>query len=376
MGKKILHIPNFYPPQIGGIEDVCYSIITATTKQGFEHQVMCFHNQKKTCIEEHEGVKVVRSGVVRKLFSQAISYTYRKELKTLFREFKPDIVHFHTPNPLASVYLLTTIPSKTKLILHWHSDVVAQKFLYLFYRPIEWLLLRRASKILVTSPTYIAGSAALLRQKKNRILVIPNTINRKKLQLQEGEPEEVDRMKALYSKGGLIFTFGRHVSYKGLEYLINSLKLTQSKANVIIAGNGPLSGHLKKQAEKMNIQFTGHLSESQLRCHLYAADIFAFPSITRNEAFGIALAEAMYCGLPPVTFTIKDSGVNWVSVANETGLEVKNSDSKAFAEAIDRLLDDESLRNKLGQKAKERVETLFVPEAIKDKIIYLYNELT
>ena len=55
-------------------------------------------------------------------------------------------------------------------------------------------------------------------------------------------------------------------------------------------------------------------SEAKWRTSASVRMIFCFPSITRNEAFGIALAEAMYCGKPAVTFTIEGSGVNFVSL--------------------------------------------------------------
>ena len=373
--KKILHIPNFYPPHIGGIEDVCHGIISVTSDIGFEHQVMCFHDKPFTQVDDYKGIKVTRSGVVRKLFSQAISFSYRKELKAIFREFMPDIVHFHTPNPLASVYLLTTIPAQTKLILHWHSDVVAQSFLYFFYRPIEQMLLRRASKILVTSPTYISGSKALCQQNSEKLLVIPNTITKEKLQLYEDEQNEVEAIKKHYSNQKIVFFFGRHVPYKGLEHLIRGIDQLYPDTVVVIAGHGPLTERLQALAQGTNTHFVGRLSESQLRIYLHAADVFAFPSVTRNEAFGVALAEAMYCGLPAVTFTIENSGVNWVNIANETGLEVKNGDGEAFVEAINRLLKDDFLREHFGGKAKERASKLFVPEAIVNDIVHLYNNI-
>ena len=370
-----MHIPNFYPPHIGGIEDVCHGIISVTSNIGFEHQVMCFHDKPFTQVDNYKGIKVTRSGVVRKLFSQAISFSYRKELKAIFQEFMPDIVHFHTPNPLASVYLLTVLPAQTKLILHWHSDVVAQSFLYFFYRPIEQMLLKRASKILVTSPTYILGSKALCQQNLEKLLVIPNTISREKLQLNEDERNDVEAIRKYYLNKKIVFFFGRHVPYKGLEHLICGIDQLCTDAIVVIAGQGPLTEKLQALAQGTNIHFVGQLSESQLRIYLHAADVFAFPSITRNEAFGVALAEAMYCGLPAVTFTIESSGVNWVNIANETGLEVKNGDEKAFVEAINRLLKDDLLRKHFGGKAKERISAFFVPEAIVSDVVHLYNNI-
>ena len=92
------------------------------------------------------------------------------------------------------------------------------------------------------------------------------------------------------------------------------------------------------------MHFVGRLSDEDLKLYHYAAFVFAFPSITKNEAFGVALAEAMYCGTPAVTFTIPGSGVNWVPPNGETGIEVPNGDDKAYAKAIDTLLG--------GQRAK------------------------
>lgn len=95
-----------------------------------------------------------------------------------------------------------------------------------------------------------------------------------------------------------------------------------------------------------------------------AADVFAFPSVTKNEAFGVVLAEAMYCRTVPVTFTIKGSGVNWVSINGETGLEVENGNSEAFGKAIDLLLLNDKLRIDLAENAHKRVVDMFTMDTV------------
>jgi glycosyltransferase involved in cell wall biosynthesis len=369
--KKILHIPNYYPPHIGGIEDVCHSIVSGLPT--YHHQIICFNDEKSTLRDLYEGVEVTRCGVWKKLFSQSISFSFYSELKRIFREFKPDIVHFHTPNPLSSVYLLALLPSHTRLIVHWHSDIVEQNGLYTFYSPIEKRLLKRASKVLVTSPSYASGSKALSRWH-DKLMLVPNTVNREKLLKKEGDDEEIEKIKNLYEGKKIIFTFGRHVPYKGLKYLIDAVPLISDDAVVVIAGNGPLSDKLKKEPIPSSLYFPGRLKEDTLRYYLYASDIFAFPSITRNEAFGIALAEAMYCGLPAVTFTIPDSGVNWVSLDKETGLEVENGNAPAFAAAINQLLSDSALRTRLGENASSRAKEYFTIGAITNDLIALYED--
>jgi len=369
--KKILHIPNYYPPHIGGIEGVCYSIVSALPE--YEHRIICFNDQSRTVKELYEGVPVTRCSVWRKLFSQSVSFSFYKELKQIFKTFDPDIVHFHTPNPLSSVYLLLSLPKKTKLLIHWHSDIIEQDLLYLFYNPIEKILLKRANKILVTSPSYINGSKALLPWK-DKITIIPNTADANQWKKRVGDDEAGEQIQNRYENRKIIFTCGRHVPYKGLRYLIEAVPLISDNAVVVIAGTGPLTDELKKRAaSQQNVFFPGRLSDDELRRYLYASDIFAFPSVTRNEAFGIALAEAMYCGLPAVTFTIPFSGVNWLCLNNETGLESENGNVQALADAINRLLKDDDLRKKIGENAALRVKENFTIEAIKEDLIKLYE---
>jgi glycosyltransferase involved in cell wall biosynthesis len=368
--KKILHIPNYYPPHIGGIEDVCHSIVSGTPT--YNHKVICFNDKKFTEKGLYENVAVIRCSVWKKLFSQSLSFSYFHELKRIFREFKPDIVHFHTPNPLSSVYLLWLLPKNTHLIVHWHSDIIEQTLLHIFYAPIEKRLLKRADKIVATSPTYIPGSKPLLRWP-DKLTVIPNTVDEVKLQKRVGDDEKIAAIKRLYGGKKIVFTFGRHVPYKGFRYLIEAAPLISSDAVVVIAGKGPLSEQLQQILTLPSLYFLGRLADDVLRHYLYAADIFVFPSITRNEAFGIALAEAMYCGLPAVTFAIPDSGVNWVCVSGETGWTCENANAGALAKAINQLLSDTDMRQALGANAIRRVKEKFTIHAIRPELDELYD---
>ena len=370
METKILHIPNYYPPHIGGIEGVCYSIVTALPE--FKHQIICFNDKKRTEKEVYEGIPITRCGVWAKIFSQSVSFSFFRELTRIFRTFAPDIVHFHTPNPLISVYLLLTIPKKTRLYVHWHSDIIEQGLLHFFYYPIERLLLWRADKILATSPAYIGGSKALL-SRQDKLEIVPNTVDVNRWKKQEGDDRAIVKIKNLYERKKIIFTCGRHVPYKGLRYLIDAVPLISKNAVVVIAGEGPLTDELKKRAASLTtVYFIGRLSDDELRQYLYAADIYAFPSVTRNEAFGVALAEAMYCGLPSVTFTIPFSGVNWLCLDGETGLESENGNVQAFADAINYLLTNNDLKKILGANATHRIETNFTIETIKESLKEIY----
>lgn len=372
--KKVLHISNYYAPHIGGIEDVCQTLVHGMRSR-YHERVVCFNDKRHTVETYDNGIPVIHAGALCKVASQSFSYDLYKILKRQVHTYRPDILHVHMPNPLIAMYVNLLLPEHCKLIVHWHSDIVEQRFLYHFVKGIETSLLQKADKILVTTPNYIQGSKPLM-QFRDKIEVLPCAISSEKLDEQPGDAEQIKAIQMRYAGKPIIFFMGRHVAYKGIEYLIKAEQLVQHDCVVLIAGSGPITAEMKKMAAgSERIHFLGRIAEEEVRLYMRAAQVFAFPSITKNEAFGIALAEAMYCGLPPVTFTIPGSGVNWVSVGGVTGIEVPNRDVKRYAEAIDRLLDDEELRTRLADAAHRRVCELMTVPVVCGEAFDIYNRL-
>lgn len=371
--KRILHISKYYYPYAGGIEDVCYNIVNILkSKNEIEQQIFCFNDSNKTKNDVYEGIKVKRVAVRLSMYSQPISMCYKQELKKTIGEFKPDCIHFHAPNPLAMYYLLKVLSSDVRLIVHWHSDIVTQSFIYKAIKSIETKLLRRADLILATSPNYIHYSQPLLGFV-DKVEVLANMIDPSKFALTPEREIEIEQIKKHYNNRPIVLFVGRHVPYKGLKYLIEAAQIIESDCVIIIGGKGPLTERLKKNNTSEKVHFIGRIEDDLLAAHYLAADVFAFPSITRNEAFGVALAEAMYCQTAAVTFTIRGSGVNWVSPNGHTGIEVENSNSQALAQTIDLLLRNEELRNEMAQKAKIRVEKMFLIKTVTEQIHNLYQ---
>jgi glycosyltransferase involved in cell wall biosynthesis len=256
--KKILHIPNYYPPHKGGIEDVCYNIASAL-KSHYLHEVICFNDAPKKQVDCFEGINITRIGYLKKISSQAISFSYFYELKKKIETFTPDIIHFHAPNPLVSLYLLLIIKKRTSLVVHWHSDIVDQKQLYRFYAPVERKLLKRAQAIIATSQNYLTCSFPL-RKFTTKSVVVANMIDTEKLELREGEDAIVKKIKDAYRNSKLILFTGRMVPYKGLEYLIKAAEKIRGNYKILLVGGGPLENDLKKMArDNSNIITTDRL---------------------------------------------------------------------------------------------------------------------
>lgn len=368
---KILHILNYYSPHLGGIEDVCKSIVDDTTE--FERKVLCYNDTNKNTKDIVDGVEVYRAGLWRETARQQISFHFTHIYRQLLREYQPDIIQMHVPNPLTSAIVLAFLPRRTRLILHWHSDITVHSNIHFFYKPIEKWMLRRADAIIATSPNYIKASP-YLQPHAGKCLVIPNVVSQKKLDTPYKQAD-IDGLHQQYGENIVLF-LGRHVPYKGLEYLIEAVPKVKNKCTFLICGNGPETPKLKKMAaSRQDIVFLGRIADDQISTYMKAAKIFAFPSITKNEAFGIALAEAMYYGAVPVTFTIEGSGVNWVNLHEVTGLEVANRDTTAYAQAIDTLIGHPELLAKYSAAARNRVLSNFLLAHIHNKLDTLYSQL-
>lgn len=369
---KILHISKYYYPYIGGVENICRYLVEGMS----QHQmaVVCFNERKKDVVEEVNGIKVYRVATWINISRQALSLSYFTMLHKAIKEFRPDIIHFHWANPFPAAVLLTMMPKNVKLIIHWHMDIIKQAKIYPLIKPIETALLKRADRVIVTSPQYRDGSVPL-QPFENKIRIVQNAIDEASFVLRSGDDIQIQRVKERYNGKKIVFFIGRHIQYKGLPWLIEAEKYIKEDCVIVIAGSGPLTEELELQCHSDRVHFVGRLNDDELRWYHYAASVFAFPSITKNEAFGVALAEAMYCYTPAVTFTIEGSGVNWVSLNGVTGIEVPNCDVKGYAEAIDTLLSDDTMAHKYAEAAHQRaVENFTIPKMIK-KMNEVYQEL-
>ena len=200
-------------------------------------------------------------------------------------------------------------------------------------------------------------------------MVVPNCINENRLVIDDEVLKKADELREQNKGKTVCLAVGRHVEYKGFKYLIEASKKLGDDFVIGITGKGPLTDELKAQAAGDDkVQFLGLVSDVELRARLLTCDIFCFPSITKNEAFGLALAEGMYFGHPAVTFTIEGSGVNYVSLNGQTGIECPNGDADAYAEALKTLANDEDLRKKYGEAAKARVIENFTFATFKKNI--------
>ena len=374
---RVFHISKYYFPYLGGVESICKYLVERMPQH--ITSVVCFNSQRENSVDEVNGHRIYRVGTLLNIARQALSLSYKNGLQWAILAEKPDVIQFHWANPFPAILLRQVMPKDVKLVLHWHMDIIRQWYLYWAVRPWEKWLIKRADRIVVTSPQYREGSKPL-QKVKEKVRIVPNSIDESMFELQLEDEKRIQEIRALYNGKPIVFFMGRHTKYKGLRHLIEAEQYMMSDCVIVIGGKGPLTKGLRALTKKRNstrIHFVGRLSDDDLRCYLYAASVFAFPSVTKNEAFGVALAEAMYCYTPAVTFTIKGSGVNWVNLNGVTGIEVPQvgNQDKAYAEALDTLVVDTNLQKKYSIAAHKRIADNFLIKHMVEAMEKVYREL-
>lgn len=135
---------------------------------------------------------------------------------------------------------------------------------------------------------------------------------------------------------------------------------------LVICGRGPEEKAITKLVADHDlgdrVELAGYVDEARAR-HLYeSADIFLHPQIAMEggrdfEGFGIAVADAMYCGQAVIAGC--DGGPSELVTHGSTGLLLEGSDSEAVASALCNLLTDAPLRQRMGQAAAEHARRHF-----------------
>jgi glycosyltransferase involved in cell wall biosynthesis len=372
---KILHVYRTYlPDPPGGTQEAIRQISLATRAYNVESKVFTLSPSPiPNIIVRPEGC-IIRS---RSWLAPASC-----DLGGLdsFNQFKAlvdwaDIIHYHFPWPFADV-LHQLCFVKKPAVMTYHSDIIRQRLLGLFYVPLMGRMLKSMSAVIATSPTYASSSAVLGKfVDSDKLRVIP-------LGIADYRDAEIDSIKEFefidrYDLRGSSFVLSLGVLryYKGLHTLVEAASRVQGR--IVIAGSGPEELSLKKLASEKkvnNILFLGQISNEEKIMLLKHCSLFVLPSHMRSEAFGMVLVEASMFGKPMVTCDI-GSGTSYVNSDGETGLVVPPESPNELAIALNTLLCNKAMAGRMGVAARQRYESLFSSDILGRLYFELYRDV-
>lgn len=178
------------------------------------------------------------------------------------------------------------------------------------------------------------------------------------------EPDDPDAPTPAPADPYVLFV-GRFVEKKGAVHLIEAMRILEARGldiRLVLIGDGPMAGNLKRQAGALrNSQFLGWLPNREVRIWMRGATAVCVPSVTAqsgdSEGLPNVIIEAMAAGAPVVGSA--HAGIPEAIEHRHTGLLVAPGDTQALAEALEVLVLDPQVRQRMHEAALQRVAERF-----------------
>lgn len=296
------------------------------------------------------------------------------ELARHVREHKIEIVHAHVARDYPLAALAVWRRRRAKLVITRHV---------LFHlNRLHAITFRQARRVIAVSHAVERGLLAQKIFPERKITVIPNGIDFRRFDatLQGFDREEFRRRMNIPQGSLLIGTVGELKRQKGHEdYLraANIIAREEERAHFIIAGadstgTGAHRAALERLIKELNltkrVHFTGWLDN--VAPLMAALDVYL--SASHTESFGLAIVEAMACGLPVVATATE--GAREIIEINKTGILVPLGETEALARTVISLLDNPTARARLSQQARQAARERFGLEKMVTATEQVYRE--
>lgn len=369
MGFKVLQLGKYYTEK-GGIETVTQLLVDSLQCDN-TIDVLCFSKKNKNEIRQTGQSTIWECASFFFLFSTSISFSFFSRFRKIRNNY--DIILLHAPNPLAAI-ALWLFPTRAKVVIQWHGDILNKGFLYTLFRFFERKMVLKAEKILATSDIY-ARESEVLKTVAYKTEVVPLGIDENNLQ---STAASVKAIKSQFKNKKIVFSLGRFVYFKGFEYLIKSALELDNDIVILIGGFGPLNSKYQKLIVDNNLEKKVFIiPEDNKVCwgnYYSACDVFCLPSIEKAESFGLVLLEAMSFSKPIVATNIPGSGTPWVNENNVTGYNVTPKNSKELVGAIHKVLHSGNLST-MSKNSRLRFEQNFTHKQMVNNILLIFQRL-
>lgn len=370
---RVLQLSKFYPPFRGGIETTVHELTAGLVQAGTDVEVLCCGTSLGTQRDEFPGYGVTRASSWGRLLSTSMAPALIGEVRR--RRFSQDVVHVHMPDPMAALALYLGRPD-SRIVVHWHSDVIRQQISLKLYEPLQTWLLDRADAIIVTTQAY-ADASRPLQPWRHKLHVIPIGIR----DYSGGaNPLRLSAVQRALRGRRAVVAVGRLAPYKGFDVLIDAARELPDDHAVFLIGEGDSRADLQRRIAQRGLRhkvlLTGELDTEDVHAHLAACDVFCMPSISRAESFGLAMVEAMSFGKPVVASDIPGSGVPQVNLDGVTGFNTPTGDTSALAAGLLRVTSQPSIASTFGRAARERFLAEYTADSMTRRTLALYEKMS
>lgn len=306
-----------------------------------------------------------------KLDKLGVAFSAVMHFVAMLARGKVALLHAHTSERASfwrkSVFMLLAFAARCPVIYHSH----APEFTHFYYKecgPVaRWFvrfILDHAARVVVLSSQWKTAFSSITKNPDvvcvfNPVAAVPVA----------GLPQK--------QRAPIILFLGRLGERKGIYDLVEAIarvRLRFPDVQLLCGGDGDLDGvarRVKALGISGNVRLLGWVAGAEKQRLLAEAAIYALPSY--NEGLPMGALEAMSAGLPVITTTV--GGIPDAVQNNVEGYLLEPGDIDGLMHAIELLLADAGLREKMGEAGRNKVSAQFTPERILPKVAALYRGL-
>lgn len=348
-------------------------------KEGHEVVGVCAAEQFKEQVEE-KGFRVETIDFERNLNIISHIKSFFALIK-LFKKEKFDVIHTHTPvaslmGRFAAFCTRTPVVMYTAHGFYFHEHMPFFKRAFFIF--LEWLAGRTTDILFTQNIEDAVFGRKYFLCKKNNVHAIGNGVDQTIFH-PKGSVEDKKKLRQQYNCSEddvIILCVGRLIKLKGFVELIEAMKSIDAK--LWIVGERLDSDHdhdidaaiqLAKtdSSLKKKISFLGYRGD--VADLMRATDIYTLPSY--REGMPRSIIEAMSCAQPVVASNIRGSREEIVD--GETGFLVPIKNPKELSKALNKLVKDKDLREKMGKASYQRAKNLFDESLVIKRQLHFFD---
>jgi len=309
-----------------------------------------------------------------------INLTYHKynpfaflAIAKLCKEYKIDIIHAHLQKSIISS-LLAGFLCDAKIIIHEHGPIF-RRGTGCIYRFLLKLLAPKASVVIANSQATKSALNQTAGFAEESIYIVSNFVDFARFDHTLYDRDKARDTLGIAENKTVVGFVGRLDSCKGVDLLVNAAEILCKKDKLyhfVIVGEGAQRNQLEQLVLQLGLKekviFTG-LCKNPAEI-IKAFDIAVIPS--RREAFGITAIEFMRMKIPIIASPV--GGLVELVQHKKTGMLLDNLNAENIADAVDTLVQENSLRESLVENAEVFSRKFDGTEQLK-QIISIYEKL-
>ena len=269
--------------------------------------------------------------------------------RRLVRQLAPAAIHAHWVIPQGILATLAA-PNVPLLVTTHGGDIYALNSAPVL-RLKRWVFGR--AKAITTVNSQMKARLVEWGQPAAKISLLPMGV----------DTQSVGELAAMTTKvPGQLLVVGRLVEKKGIEYLLEALRILRDRGvatgQLVVIGDGPIRAELETKAAGLNVEFRGQRGRDEVHQAIAESEVMLIPSVTAangdQEGLPVTLLEGAAGRICVIASRLP--GIDEVITNDVSGLLVPQQDASALADALERVLGDANLRSHLAAGIAESVK--------------------